>query len=98
MVLVKMVMDSLCFRQVLPPKPHSTNNAVISFQLNRPWPAELFGPHSGLLIWPHHTIAEQLKFGVCYKQGRTFLVRHCVKYVVLNYSTFVILDEFMFLI
>ena len=40
--------------------------------------AELFGPHWGLLIWPHHTIAEKLKFGVCYFQGGTFLVRRCV--------------------
>ena len=39
-----------------------------------------------------------LKNEICRPRGGPFLVRHCVKYVVLNYSTFVILDEFMFLI
>ena len=37
-----------------------------------------FWRHGGLLIWPHHPIAENLKFRICYPRGGTFLVRRCV--------------------
>ena len=35
--------------------------------------------HGDLLIWPHHPIAENLKFVILYPRGGTILVACCVK-------------------